>query len=336
MSSGIRALRCILCLSITSLVLLTVVSGCGARDDRKAADAKKTEATSKQDAATTYRLVGGHLIYPEGIAVHGSQFYVTSVQDGDIYRGNLGERTAEVFIPSPGFGSSGIKATATRLVVVQGDEHTGGVTVFDRVTGDRVVRFSNGATSGSVNDVAIAPNGDAYVTDSGNPVLYRIPAAALQRRQAKEQHLPVFMSFRGTPFKYDPQTDSGANGIVVSADNKFLLMANFGTGQLFRIRLADHQVTEVDLHGELLTGGDGMVLAGDDLYVVLHYAETVAKMSMSNGYTEVEPVTYTTDPTFLKPTTAAVAGNRLLVVNSQFEVPGGGKPPWTVSSVPLP
>jgi sugar lactone lactonase YvrE len=336
MSSRISALRCILCLSITSLVLLTVVSGCGARDDRKAADAKKTEATKKRDAATTYRLVGGDLIYPEGIAVHGSQFYVTSVHDGDIYRGSLGEPTAEVFIPSPGFNSAGIKATATRLVVVQGDEHTGGVTVFDRETGDRVVRFSNGEKSGSTNDVAIAPSGDAYVTDSGNPVLYRIPAAALQQHQDKVQELPVFMSFLGTPFKYDPTIDSGANGIVVSEDNKFLLMVNFGTGQLFRIRLADHQVTEVDLHGELLRGGDGMVLAGDDLYVVLHRSETVAKLAMGNGYAEVGSVTYTVDRTFLKPTTAAVAGNRLLVVNSQFEAPGGGKPPWTVSSVPLP
>jgi hypothetical protein len=113
-------------------------------------------------------------------------------------------------------------------------------------------------------------------------------------------------------------------------------MVNFGTGQLFRIRLADHQVTGVDLHGEALSGGDGMVLARDDLYVVLHNTETVAKMSMSNVYAEVGPVTYTADRTFLNPTTAAVAGNRLLVVNSQFEVTGGGKPPWTVSSVPLP
>jgi sugar lactone lactonase YvrE len=333
MSSRIRALRSILSLAIASLVVLTVVSGCGAGDDGKA-DAKKSEATKKQDAATTYRLVGGNLIYPEGIAVHDSQFYVTSVHDGDIYRGNLGEPTAEVFIPSPGFGSGGIKATATRLVVVQGNEHEGGVTVFDRETGDRVVRFSNGKKSGATNDVAIAPNGDAYVTDSGNPVLYRIPAAALQQRQTKVQELPVFMSFRGTSFTYE--NGGSANGIVVSEDNKFLLMVNFGTGQLFRIRLADQQVNEVDLHGAQLTSGDGMVLAGQDLYVVLHDAETVAKVAMRNGYAEVGPVTFTTDPTFLNPTTAAIAGNRLLVVNSQFDVPGGGKRPWTVSSVPLP
>jgi hypothetical protein len=113
-----------------------------------------------------YRLLGRDPVYPEGIAAHGSDYYVTSAHDGDIYRGDLAEPTAKPFIHSPGLGSLGIKATSSRLVVVQGDEHSGGVTVFERLTGDRVARFSNGAESGAVNDVAIAPDGDAYVTDS--------------------------------------------------------------------------------------------------------------------------------------------------------------------------
>ena len=58
------------------------------------------------------------------------------------------------------------------------------------------------------------------------------------------------------------------------------------------------------------------------------FGEAVFTTSMS-GYQEVA-----TDPSFEGPTTAAIAGNRLLVVNSQFS--GPGTPPFTVSSIPLP
>jgi Cu-Zn family superoxide dismutase len=327
-----RVLRFVTGLSITWLFVLTVVSGCAGSDDRRA-QTRKPEATKTQDTTTTYRLVGGTDTYPEGIAVYGSQYYVTSVGRGDIYRGTLGEPTAKVFIPSPGFGSAGIKATATRLVVVQGDEHAGIVTVFDRVSGDRLVRFSTGGEAG-LNDVAIAPNGDAYVTDSDFPVLYRIPAAALRKRQDKVRDLPVFMSLRGTPFDYSPD-QTNANGIVVSPDSKILLVVNFATGHLFRIRLADHKVTGVDLSGASLTGGDGMVLVANELYVVRNDIESVTKLAMGHGYAEGREVSQTMDPTFQKPTTAAIAGDRLLVVNNQYDGPVG-KPPWTVSDIRLP
>ena len=326
-------------ISLAAVVVLALPSGCagsspgsGQSEEGRTGDAQ-TQAVGPH--GTRFRLVGSDPIYPEGVAVHGSRYYVTSLHDGDIYRGDLAVPTAKPFIHSPGFGSSGIKATDTRLVVVQGDEHSAGVTVFDRMTGDRVARFSNGAESGAVNDVAITPNGDAYVTDSDNPVLYRIPAAALQRHRAGEQALPVFLSFKGTPFRYDADTNSAANGIVATADNKYVLVVNFGTGQLFRVRLEDRQVIEVDLHDAPLDGCDGMVLAGNALYVVLHYEQRIAKLEMSEDYAEGRLLD-TTDPMFEKPTTAAVAGKDLLVVNSQFEVPGGGKPPWTVSVLPLP
>ncbi len=45
-------------------------------------------------------------------------------------------------------------------------------------------------------------------------------------------------------------------------------------------------------------------------------------------------VSVTGDRDFQTPTTAAVAGDRLLVVNSQFN--GPGQPPFTLTSIPLP
>ena len=51
-----------------------------------------------------------------------------------------------------------------------------------------------------------------------------------------------------------------------------------------------------------------------------------------------ESIKHTTDASFDDPTTAALAGDRLLVVNSQFgERSAGVEPdPFTVSSIPLP
>jgi sugar lactone lactonase YvrE len=291
------------------------------------------EAADGQPTVRTYILPGDE-VFPEGIAVHGDTYYVTS-SGGDIYRGDLDEAEAEVFI-SLGFfvPTGGIKATGRRLVVARGQ--AGIVGVFDRITGALVRRFANGLSpeETQINDVTIAPNGDAYLTDSIRPVLYRIPAAALRQPSAAVEDVPVFLEWEGTPFPNVPGAVN-ANGIVATPDGKYLLVVNFETGGLFRVRLSDKQVTQVDLGGYTLTGGDGMVLTKKNvLYVVRFFDSLVAKFRLTDGYRRGQLLSETTDPSFQGPTTAAIAGERLLVVNSQFS--GPGTPPFTVSSIRLP
>ncbi len=48
-----------------------------------------------------------------------------------------------------------------------------------------------------------------------------------------------------------------ANGIVVTPDGRYLLVVHFSDGILFRVRLSDKQVSEVDLGGYRLISGDG-------------------------------------------------------------------------------
>lgn len=67
----------------------------------------------------------------------GGVFYVTSTNGGAVYRGDLRDRRAEVFLPAGQRGRTfavGIKATATRLVIAGGD--TGLVSVYDRRTAE--------------------------------------------------------------------------------------------------------------------------------------------------------------------------------------------------------
>jgi Cu-Zn family superoxide dismutase len=243
-----------------------------------------------------------------------------------------------VFIPYDGWGpASGIKVVGDGLLVARG--YGGNVSLHDRTSGALVARWSHwigkpdpGITN--VNDIAIAPNGDAYITDSERPMLYRIPAAELQHPSAELRELPVFIDWTGTPFPHI--TGVNGNGIVATPDGKYVLVVHFDTGGLFRVRLSDKQITKVDLGGYSLTGGDGMVLTDDNvLYVVRIFDSLVAKLQLNPKYDRARLLSETGDPTFHGPTTAAIAGNRLLVVNSQFTGPPSS-PPWTVSSIPLP
>ena len=201
------------------------------------------------------------------------------------------------------FGA-GIKATATRLVVAGIQDGLGSARVYDRRSGDLVARFSNGLSIFDgvtlVNDVALAPNGDAYLTDSFRPVVYRIPAAGIRQHRDGTEDLPVFMSLEGTVFEYVPDFRANANGIVVTPDG-YLLIVNFITGKLFRISLRDQQVIEVDLGGVNLRGGTGWALRGRTLWMVRFFDQTVAKLTMNRGWSAGTVVSETGDPDLPRP-----------------------------------
>lgn len=292
------------------------------------------EAGGRQSATFTYILPGDE-VFAEGVAVAGDTYYVTGFF-GIIFRGDLDEREAEVFVPDPGCCASGIEVVGDRLLVA--GAFGGHVSLYDRTTGALVARWSlaNPDAGTNVNDIAIAANGDAYITDSERPVLYRIPAAEIRHPSAAAQDLPIFLEWEGTPFTQYAAGFLNANGIVATPDGRFLLVVNTTDGRLFRVRLSDKQVTEVNLGGYRLISGDGMVLTEDNvLYVVGPAVPLVAKLRLNPQYNRGRLLSETTDPSFHSPTTAAIVGDRLLVVNSQFSG-GPAAPPWTMSSIPLP
>ena len=210
----------------------------------------------------------------------------------------------------------------------------------DRTTGAVVARWTNDVWPNPTNisDIAIAPNGDAYIIDAEHPVLYRIPAAELREPECRHDRTCQSSSngrTRRTPTMWPGFLE--ANGIVVTPDGKYLLVVHYSDGFLFRVRLSDKQVRQVDLGGNSLFSGDGMVLTDDNvLYVVRPVRLTRRQAARSTRSTDRgRLLSETTDPTFHGPTAAAIAGDRLLVVNSQFSGPPPA-PPWTVSSIALP
>ena len=128
-----------------------------------------------------------------------------------------------------------------------------------------------------------------------------------------------------------------ANGITVTDDGRFALIVQSGTGKLFRLGLRTKTVREVDLRGATLQNGDGLELAGRQLYAVRNADNLVVRMTVAEDALSAQLVSSTSYASTRFPTTLALARGRLLIVNSQFDQRGGDpEQPFTVSSVRRP
>jgi sugar lactone lactonase YvrE len=274
----------------------------------------------------------GDAVFPEGVATRPGtdELYVTSTSDGTVFRGRLGSERMSVFLPPRRDGrvnAVGIRATRDRLVVAGGV--TGRVFVYDLRTRRLVRRFSTG-TGGLINDVAITPSGDVYVTDSPRSLLFRIPARDLVRRRAGTKRLTSFVRF---PESLAP---SGyANG-VAPAGRRHLIVGFLASGRLVRVDLRTRALRRVDVGASTLPVPDGIAVRGRTAYVV-NSASRITQLALADDYANGRVVRQITNPAFRLPTTVAVAGRRLLVVNSQFDRRATSPVlPFTVSSVPRP
>jgi Cu-Zn family superoxide dismutase len=286
-------------------------------------------ATAAATPRPSAYVLPGDAVFPEGIAFdqHTGHFYVSSTNDGSILRGHVNEPAASGFIAGTTgpFSSIGLEVDDGRLYVAGGP--TGTARVYDASTGALLRVFTSGA-GGFLNDLAVAMNGDVFVTDSFRPVLWRIPAGATGGA------LEPWVDLTGTPMQYT--TGFNANGIVATPDGKYLIVSQSNTGEQFRVDLATKEVVQIDLGGEAVNG-DGIELRGRTLYAAS--SGLIAKVRLAGDFLSGEVVSRTGDPSFSSPTTIAIARGRLLVVNSQFDRLFGGLPPvlpFTVSSIPIP
>ncbi|MBY4213886.1 superoxide dismutase [Rhodococcus fascians] len=296
-------------------------------------------ASSGPSNAGVYNLPGTG-VFPEGITAADDTFYVTSTSDGAVFRGTVGSPDVSVFLPGGAdgrTGAAGIDVTddddrPDYLVIAGGA--TGKVWVYDANSGDLVATFTNGlgADATFLNDVAIADNGDTFVTDSRSPALYRIPFDQIVAG-TQDAPLETFVSFDGTPFVYGDGFN--ANGIVENDNETALIVVQSSTGNLYRIDKTSKEVTQVDLGGATLMNGDGMEMDEDTLYVVRNRDGLISKVDLDDDGRRGSVTGEITDASFAYPTTVAAVDDRLLVVNSQFDK-RGGEPvePFTVSSVP--
>jgi sugar lactone lactonase YvrE len=329
-----RIARVIVSVAIV-FVFATVLGACGDGTSTGGDAGDTTERDGSMEAAGTERYVlPGEQVFPEGVTYRSDtgDFYVGSTTDGTVFRGNVegDSKRTEVFLEPGTDGrktASGLEVDAEgRLFIAGGD--TGEIFVYDTESGDLVRRLSTPEAEATfLNDVAVTPEGDAYFTDSMRPVLFRVPATG----EGVSEPEP-WLNFEGTPLEYEEGFN--LNGIDATEDGRYLIVVQSNTGELFRIDTESKGVVEIDLGGETLTNGDGLLLDGGTVYVLRNQQELIVPVELSGDYTSGEAGEGFTDPSFA---TIAKHGGRLVVVNSQFDRQGGEPElPFTVSDVAIP
>src|SRR3954449_1079686 len=135
-----------------------------------ASAAKAPHAAPHTGPTTTYA-IPGPAVFPESVGVSKGDhtFYVGSTGDGTVFRGTFEGSQAEVFLPPGTDGRTfvaGVKVDGPYLLLAGGA--TGQFFVYDRRTGAFIKKFVVPPTGAPtfVNDVAVAPSGDLYVSDS--------------------------------------------------------------------------------------------------------------------------------------------------------------------------
>jgi hypothetical protein len=275
---------------------------------------------------------------PEGIeSGRGTEVFVGSLVDGDIWRGDVRTGSGAVFIDSeqPEI-SVGIayQASRDRLWVAGGGPAlvgAGDVRVYDASTGALLATYDDnvtGVTVGLLNDVAITADA-VYVTDSILPQLIVIPLP-------NDDSLPAPDMVTALPIggDYAHVSDTiNLNGIV--AKNGILLVVQSSTGKLFRVNPATGIADEVDVGGTVLRNADGLELVGHRLYVV-RGTNLVTVVRLGPHFGSGVVLGDITDPDLDVPSTATVTAGRLWVLNSRFRYPP--LPPnseYWISQLPL-
>lgn len=226
--------------------------------------------------------------YPEGITYSPvlNRFLITSITQGKVGTVDKAGKYAELFTDSQLISAIGVKELNGKVYVCNGDQgvsskstaqsklKTAGLFVYNMATNQVERRTDLAALLPNAqhfaNDVALDPQGVAYVTDSFSPVVYRVGADGQASILIND---PVLAPATG---------QFGLNGIVYHPDN-YLIVAKAGTGQLFKINLASSNAITQITGFPALTGADGMTLIGNELYVVNGQTK-VTKIRSSDGW----------------------------------------------------
>ena len=250
---------------------------------------------------------------PEGIDTQGAnRFFVGSIPTGDIFKGDLriADSGDDPFIDAPD-GRSAIGLSLRRGVLFVAGGATGEAYAYNARTGRDLGAFVLTTDETFVNDV-ITTRTAAYFTDSFNQRLYKIPIRG-SRGFGDPEVLPLTGDIQFTE-------GFNANGIDATRNGKTLVMVQSNTGKLFTVDADTAESTEIDLGGETVINGDGILLQGRRLWVVQNSDELLTLVRLSPDRSSGVAVDRFTDETFDVPTTVARAGNRLAIVNARFGV----------------
>jgi sugar lactone lactonase YvrE len=263
---------------------------------------------------------------PEGIAAgRGTIMYSGSRATGDVIAVDIrtGERTLVVDAPA-GRMATGLELDRWGRLWVSGAA-TGQAYVYGP-EGDPLETFqlAPAGQAAFINDVVVTRDA-AWFTDSRDDVLYRIPIGR-DGTIGEPVAVPLTGDFVLAP-------GFNVNGIDATPNDRWLIVVQSNTGNLYRVDPATGRATSIDLGGASMTSGDGVLLLGRTLYVVRNTLNTVAVVRLDRTFTSGEVVGQITSPHFDVPTTVAAFGNSLYLVKARFSTPATPQTPYWIAAV---
>lgn len=292
--------------------------------------------------------------YPEGIALDPGtgRMYVTSTS-GAIAVFEPGAETATVWSPAGDMGRTfalGIEFGHGSLWVASGPF------LLEYAPDGEQIGWYATPDGAFLNDVAITDDG-AYVTDPNGPWLWFVPFepdARAQLAPAKLADVWPAIAGLGAPAEglflqkvdlsgSNPSPGTlGFNGVEALPDGS-LVVGDFACCSLHHVDPRVPSYTPIDLGGYEFVVSDGMSLSGLDLWITQGMAnggrtDEVDRVRLCPTYDCGSVTPGSADPNLSFPTDVQVVGNKVYVVNSQFDNGGGlgdGTPtlPFTVSVI---
>jgi sugar lactone lactonase YvrE len=263
--------------------------------------------------------------YPESVSWSAKQesFFTSSVHHGLVGKVSK-DGHFSVFIRDPKLVSAvGILADDARntIWVANSDPGAGdrtqpstqgklaAVATYDSRTGKAKAYYDLGRLSEGAhfaNDLALDAEGNAYVTDSFAPIIYRITSSGETSIFAKND-----LFKKGDGFNL--------NGIAWHHDG-YLLVGKYNTGEIYRVDIHDPSHVEQVAIPEALVGADGFNLADDQhLFVVQNKgADRTVELTSTDGWKTAQ-ISRVVKSELSMPTAATKAGKDVFVLNARLD-----------------
>jgi hypothetical protein len=256
---------------------------------------------------------------PEGIVTgRGPVIYAGSLANGAVYAASLVTGRGRILVPGvAGRVAVGLGFDLRTNYIYAAGGPTGMAHVHDAGSGQTVASFQLTTEAARfVNDVIVTPSA-AYFTDSFRPVLYKLPLGRDGRLPppAAVETIPLGGDFTFVPGAFN------ANGIEATASGRTLIIVHSALGVLYRVNARTGEARLIDLGGDSVMNGDGLLRQGRTLFVVQNQLNQVAAVRLDQRLESGEVVRVLTDDRLDIPTTAASFGPLLYVVNARFSTP---------------
>jgi len=287
----------------------------------------------------------GNRVFPENItSTKDGTLYVGSLGSGGIIRIKAGAAKAENWIKPGAFGSRSILgvladersntlwACSNDLsaigVVIPGNETGSALKGFDLKTGQGKVSAKLPGDHNLCNDIAIGPDGSAFVTNTAAPEILRLPPGKSQ--------LEVWAN---DPLLAPPAGGSGLDGIAFGSDGN-VYVDTYTAGELFRVDVTDGKagkVTQLKPSRPLVLSDAIRPLGGNE-FLIIEGAGRLDRMHIQGDGAMIE----TLKDGYAIPTGVAVVGHTAWVSEGQlsyvFDPAKKGQTPnlpFHIYSVPL-